>query len=72
MGYPTKVQQIRRKKTADQYYINFPTARKAKVFILLILSSSFMVAPRLGGGLDFKKVLADLPAFRTHYSCRCR
>ncbi|MCD6527764.1 MAG: hypothetical protein J7K75_12315 [Desulfuromonas sp.] len=26
MGYPTKVQQIRRKKTADQYYINFPTA----------------------------------------------
>jgi hypothetical protein len=26
MGYPTKVQQIRRKNTADQYYINFPTA----------------------------------------------
>jgi hypothetical protein len=26
MGYPTKVQQIKRKKTADQYYINFPTA----------------------------------------------
>ena len=26
MGYPTKVQQIRRKKTADQYYINVPTA----------------------------------------------
>ena len=26
MGYPTKVQQIRRKKTADQYYINFPAA----------------------------------------------
>ena len=26
MGYPTKVQQIHRKKTADQYYINFPTA----------------------------------------------
>ena len=26
MGYPTKVQLIRRKKTADQYYINFPTA----------------------------------------------
>jgi hypothetical protein len=26
MGYPTKVQLISRKKTADQYYINFPTA----------------------------------------------
>ena len=26
MGYPTKVQLIRRKKGADQYYINFPTA----------------------------------------------
>ena len=26
MGYPTKVQLIRRKKSADQYYINFPTA----------------------------------------------
>jgi len=26
MGYPTKVQRIKRKKTADQYYINFPTA----------------------------------------------
>ena len=26
MGYPTKVQQIKRKKTADQFYINFPTA----------------------------------------------
>jgi hypothetical protein len=26
MGYPTKVQLIQRKKTADQYYINFPTA----------------------------------------------
>lgn len=26
MGYPTKVQLIARKKTADQYYINFPTA----------------------------------------------
>jgi hypothetical protein len=26
MGYPTKVQLIKRKKTADQYYINFPTA----------------------------------------------
>ncbi len=26
MGYPTKVQQIRRKNSADQYYINFPTA----------------------------------------------
>jgi len=26
MGYPTKVQLIRRKKTANQYYINFPTA----------------------------------------------
>lgn len=26
MGYPTKVQLIKRKKTAAQYYINFPTA----------------------------------------------
>ncbi len=26
MGYPTKVQQIQRKNSADQYYINFPTA----------------------------------------------
>ena len=26
MGYPTKVQLIRRKNSADQYYINFPTA----------------------------------------------
>ncbi len=26
MGYLTKVQLIRRKKTADQYYVNFPTA----------------------------------------------
>jgi hypothetical protein len=26
MGYPTKVQLISRKKTSDQYYINFPTA----------------------------------------------
>lgn len=26
MGYPTKVQLIARKKGADQYYVNFPTA----------------------------------------------
>ena len=26
MGYPTKVQLISRRKGADQYYINFPTA----------------------------------------------
>ena len=26
MGYPTKVQLIHRKKTADQFYINFPSA----------------------------------------------
>ena len=26
MGHPTKVQLIQRKKSADQYYINFPTA----------------------------------------------
>ena len=25
MGYPTKVQQILRKKGTDQWYINFPT-----------------------------------------------
>ena len=26
MGYPTKVQLIQRKNSADQYYINFPAA----------------------------------------------
>jgi hypothetical protein len=26
MGYPTKVQLIKRKRGSDQYYINFPTA----------------------------------------------
>ena len=26
MGYPTKVQLIKRKKTSDQFYLNFPTA----------------------------------------------
>ena len=26
MGYPTKVQLISRKKGADQFYVNFPTA----------------------------------------------
>jgi hypothetical protein len=26
MGYPTKVQLIRRKRGVDQWYINFPTA----------------------------------------------
>ena len=26
MGYPTKVQLIQRKKGADRWYINFPTA----------------------------------------------
>lgn len=26
MGYPTKVQVIQRKKTQDQWYINFPSA----------------------------------------------
>jgi len=26
MGYPTKVQLIKRKKGVDQWYINFPTA----------------------------------------------
>ncbi len=25
MGYPTKVQQIQRKRGTDQWYINFPT-----------------------------------------------
>jgi len=29
MGYPTKVQLIKRKKTANQYYVNFPTALAA-------------------------------------------
>lgn len=26
MGHPTKVQLIQRQKSADQYYVNFPTA----------------------------------------------
>lgn len=26
MGYPTKIQLIVRKKGADQFYVNFPTA----------------------------------------------
>jgi len=26
MGYPTKIQRIRRQHSADQFYINFPTA----------------------------------------------
>jgi hypothetical protein len=26
MGYPTKVQQIRRSRGTDQWYISFPTA----------------------------------------------
>ena len=26
MGYPTKVQLIKRKAASDQWYINFPTA----------------------------------------------
>ena len=53
MGYPTKVQLIRRKKTADQYYINFPTAiaealelEKAEVVEWIIEDKANMIMHR--------------------------
>ena len=53
MGYPTKVQLIKRKKTADQYYINFPTAiaeamelEKAEVVEWIIEDKANMIMHR--------------------------
>ena len=53
MGYPTKVQLIRRKKTADQYYINFPTAvaeamefKKGEVIEWIIEDKANIIAHR--------------------------
>ena len=53
MGYPTKVQLIHRKKTADQYYINFPTAlaaalelQKGEVIEWIIADKANIIAHR--------------------------
>lgn len=53
MGYPTKVQLIQRKKSADQYYINFPTAvaeamefQKGEVIEWIIADKANIVAHR--------------------------
>ena len=53
MGYPTKVQLIKRKKTAHQYYINFPTAmaeamelEKAEVVEWIIEDKANMIMHR--------------------------
>ncbi len=53
MGYPTKVQLIRRKKGSDQYYINFPTAlaeaiglRKGEVIEWDIVDRAHLIAQR--------------------------
>jgi bifunctional DNA-binding transcriptional regulator/antitoxin component of YhaV-PrlF toxin-antitoxin module len=55
MGYPTKVQLIHRKKTADQYYINFPTAiaeaiglKKGEVVEWVIEDKSTLTVKRQG------------------------
>lgn len=54
MGYPTKVQLIHRQKTADQYYINFPTAvaeaielEKGEVIEWIIEDKANIIAHRL-------------------------
>ena len=53
MGYPTKVQRIHRKKTADQYYVNFPTAlaeamefRKGETIEWIIADKANVIAHR--------------------------
>ena len=53
MGYPTKVQLISRKKGANQYYINFPTAvaeamdfRKGEVVEWIVEDKANMIAHR--------------------------
>ena len=54
MGYPTRVQKIERKKTADQFYINFPTAlaealelEKGEVIEWIIEDKANIIAHRL-------------------------
>jgi len=54
MGYPTKVQLIRRKNGADQYYINFPTAvaeamefQKGEIIEWIIENKANIIAHRL-------------------------
>jgi len=54
MGYPTKVQLIRRKKGTDQYYINFPTAvaeamefQKGEIIEWIIEDKANIIAHRL-------------------------
>ena len=53
MGYPTKVQLIHRKKSADQYYINFPNAvaeamefKKGEVIEWIIEDKANIIAHR--------------------------
>jgi len=53
MGYPTKVQLIARKKGADQYYINFPTAiaealefQKGETIEWIIENKAYIIAHR--------------------------
>lgn len=53
MGYPTKVQLIRRKKTADQFYVNFPTAlaeaiglRKGEIIEWIVEDKANIIAHR--------------------------
>ena len=66
MGYPTKVQLIRRKKTADQYYINFPTAiaqamdfEKGEVVEWIIQDKANLTLHRLSGPSKAKKKRKD-------------
>ena len=54
MGYPTKVQLIRRKNASDQYYINFPTAvaeamefQKGEIIEWIIEDKANIIAHRL-------------------------
>ena len=54
MGYPTRVQLIRRKNGADQYYINFPTAvaeamdfQKGEIIEWIIENKANIIAHRL-------------------------
>jgi hypothetical protein len=53
MGYPTKVQQIRRSRGADQWYISFPTPiaeamdfRKSEVVEWTIADKRHLVVSR--------------------------
>jgi len=54
MGYPTKVQLIARKKGADQFYINFPSAvaealefKKGEIIEWIIEDKANIIAHRL-------------------------